>query len=81
MDLPVYAKAIYVAKKLFDYAESYGYYFNLLDIGGGFPGDKGTNMVEVRIIIIKIYLQRLQIILFTVVWNNKCSTRQTFPNR
>lgn len=47
MDSPVYAKAIYTAKKLFDYAETLGYYFSLLDIGGGFPGDKNTSIVEV----------------------------------
>lgn len=47
MDSPVYAKAIYTAKKLFDYAETLGYDFTLLDIGGGFPGDKNTSIVEV----------------------------------
>lgn len=47
MDLPVYAKAIYVARQLFDYAQTVGYYFSLLDIGGGFPGDKNTDITKV----------------------------------
>lgn len=48
MDVPVYAKAIHVARQLFDYAETLGYSLSLLDIGGGFPGDKGTSIVEVH---------------------------------
>lgn len=47
MDAPVYAKAIHAAKKLFDFAESVGYQFTLLDIGGGFPGDNDTSISEV----------------------------------
>lgn len=47
-DPPVYAKAIKVARKLFDLAENVGYHFKLLDIGGGFPGDTGTDIKEVR---------------------------------
>lgn len=47
MDLPVYAKAVYTARCLFDYAATVGYYFTLLDIGGGFPGDKNTSLYEV----------------------------------
>lgn len=47
MDPPVYAKAIQAARKLFDFAKGVGYEFNLLDIGGGFPGDKGTDISEV----------------------------------
>lgn len=46
-DPPVYAKAIQAARKLFDFAESVGYHFNLLDIGGGFPGDNDTDIKEV----------------------------------
>lgn len=48
MDPPVYSKAISAARKLFDYAESVGYNFSLLDIGGGFPGDKNTDIAEVN---------------------------------
>lgn len=51
MDPPVYAKAIYTSKKLFDFAKQLGFNFNLLDIGGGFPGDKNTNLVELSHII------------------------------
>lgn len=47
-DPPVYAKAIKVARKLFDFAENVGYHFKLLDIGGGFPGNTGTDIKEVR---------------------------------
>lgn len=48
MDSPVYAKAIYLARTLFDYAKTLGYNFTLLDIGGGFPGDKNSTIEEVR---------------------------------
>lgn len=48
MDPPVYAKAIQAARKLFDFAETLGYHFNLLDIGGGFPGDTNTDIKEVK---------------------------------
>lgn len=48
MDPPAYAKAIQAARKLFDFAEQFGYNFNLLDIGGGFPGDTNTDIKEVR---------------------------------
>lgn len=48
MDPPVYAKAIQAARKLFDFAETVGYHFNILDIGGGFPGDKDTDIKEVQ---------------------------------
>lgn len=51
MDPPVYAKAIYTAKKLFEFAEQIGYAFSLLDIGGGFPGDKNTDLYELADII------------------------------
>lgn len=46
-DPPIFAKAIYAARKLFHFAETVGYKFNLLDIGGGFPGDKDTDINEV----------------------------------
>ncbi|XP_062564368.1 ornithine decarboxylase-like [Armigeres subalbatus] len=50
-DFPVYYKAISYARELFDYAKQLGYEFNLLDIGGGFPGDKGTSIDEVAMIV------------------------------
>lgn len=46
-DSPIYSKAILAAKKLFDFGETVGYNFNLLDIGGGFPGDTNTDIHEV----------------------------------
>lgn len=46
-DPPVFRRAIAAARQLFDYAESIGYRFNLLDIGGGFPGNKGTSVDKV----------------------------------
>ncbi|XP_055316889.1 ornithine decarboxylase 1-like [Sitodiplosis mosellana] len=51
MDPPVYAKAIQAARKLFDFAASVGYHFTLLDIGGGFPGDKDTDINEIASIV------------------------------
>lgn len=50
-DPPAFSKAILAARKLFDYAETLGYYLSLLDIGGGFPGDKNTSLVEVKIFL------------------------------
>lgn len=49
MDPPVYAKAIQAARKLFDFANTIGYHFTLLDIGGGFPGDNDTDIKEVSV--------------------------------
>ncbi|KFB49766.1 AGAP011806-PA-like protein [Anopheles sinensis] len=39
----VYYDAVKMARNLFDYAKSIGYELNLLDIGGGFPGDLGIS--------------------------------------
>lgn len=50
-DFPIYYKAISYARDLFDYAAQLGYTFNLLDIGGGFPGDTGTSIDEVALIV------------------------------
>ncbi|XP_058128066.1 ornithine decarboxylase-like [Anopheles ziemanni] len=36
----VYYDAVKMARSLFDYAKTIGYVLNLLDIGGGFPGEK-----------------------------------------
>lgn len=49
MDPPVYAKAIHSARKLFDFAKLVGFEFDFLDLGGGFPGDKGTTIKEVLV--------------------------------
>jgi len=50
-DPPVFRRAIAAARQLFDYAESIGYRFNLLDIGGGFPGNKGTSVDKIAEIV------------------------------
>lgn len=47
LDLPVYGEAILAARKLFDVAKNIGYDFDLLDIGGGFPGENFANINEV----------------------------------
>lgn len=47
-DTPIYGKAIKIARKLFDLAANVGYNFKLLDIGGGFPGDTDTDIMEVK---------------------------------
>ena len=38
-----YQDALARCAKLFEYAVTIGYSFTLLDIGGGFPGQKGTD--------------------------------------
>lgn len=38
-----YQDALARCAELFSYADSIGYHFTLLDIGGGFPGQKGTD--------------------------------------
>lgn len=37
-DAEAYTSAITSARQVFDFADPAGYHFNLLDIGGGFPG-------------------------------------------
>lgn len=44
----IYAEAIEAARKVFDCAEENGYHFNLLDIGGGFPGSSKLNIDKVK---------------------------------
>lgn len=43
----VFYRAISMARKIFDFAATLGFNFNLLDIGGGFPGDRGTSIDKV----------------------------------
>ncbi|XP_037049959.1 ornithine decarboxylase 1-like isoform X2 [Bradysia coprophila] len=50
-DPPAYSKAIHASRKLFDFAENLGFHFNILDIGGGFPGDNNTNIELIATII------------------------------
>lgn len=46
-DAPIYSKAIYLARKVFDIAKELGFKMNLLDIGGGFPGDTNSEIENV----------------------------------
>ncbi|KAJ8978811.1 hypothetical protein NQ317_018901 [Molorchus minor] len=48
---PVFRRAIAAARDVFDYAESLGYDFSLLDIGGGYPGGRGTSIDKIADII------------------------------
>ncbi|XP_043462594.1 ornithine decarboxylase-like [Leptopilina heterotoma] len=43
-DPPVYLRAIRMARDLFDFAKEVGFKPYLLDIGGGYPGDKNTSI-------------------------------------
>lgn len=46
-DPPAYVKGIELARDVFDNAKSLGFNFQVLDIGGGFPGDNNTSIVDV----------------------------------
>lgn len=46
-EIEVFNRAISTARRIFDFANELGFKFNLLDIGGGFPGDRGTSIDEV----------------------------------
>lgn len=52
-DPPVFRRAIAAARDLFEYGASLGYQFSLLDIGGGFPGNKGSNIDKIAEVINK----------------------------
>jgi len=49
-DAVAYSAAVISAKAVFDMAEIAGFHFNLLDIGGGFPGQASAkpSFEEVR---------------------------------
>lgn len=46
-DPAAFYQAISSAKMVFDIGTTLGYNFDLLDIGGGYPGNKGTSIDEV----------------------------------
>lgn len=46
-DFTIYEDAIACAKKVFNMGSEMGFKLKLLDIGGGFPGYKNYNLVEV----------------------------------
>lgn len=48
---PIFRQAIEYARHVFDYAASVGYNFNLLDIGGGFPGLRGTSIDKIAEVV------------------------------
>lgn len=48
---PVFRRAISAARDIFDYAETLGYNFSLLDIGGGYPGGQGTSIDKIAEIV------------------------------
>lgn len=43
-DATAYSAAVASARTVFDIAEGEGFHFNLLDIGGGFPGQKSAKL-------------------------------------
>lgn len=43
-DAQAFADAVAVAKAVFNIGEQYGFKFNLLDLGGGFPGSDNTSV-------------------------------------
>jgi len=47
LDPPVFHRAIASARWLFEVAADFGFKFNFLDIGGGFPGNTGTSIKEI----------------------------------
>ncbi|CAG9860321.1 unnamed protein product [Phyllotreta striolata] len=48
---PVFRRAIAAAKDVFEFAKTLGYEFSLLDIGGGYPGGRGTTIDEIAEIV------------------------------
>lgn len=46
-DPPVFRKAIAAARSLFDFAAILGFDFDILDIGGGYPGNHGSSIEKV----------------------------------
>lgn len=44
----IYQNAIASAKKVFDIGSDLGFKFHILDIGGGFPGNKNDVIFEVK---------------------------------
>lgn len=51
MNYTVYQKAIESAKNVFKIGSALGYRFHFLDIGGGFPGERNDDILEVKFIM------------------------------
>ncbi|XP_017779076.1 PREDICTED: ornithine decarboxylase-like [Nicrophorus vespilloides] len=47
----VFRRAIAASRDIFDYAETLGFNFNLLDLGGGYPGGTGSSIDKIADII------------------------------
>lgn len=45
-----YKRAISKTRSLFDLGRSLGFHMRILNIGGGFPGDKDSSFDEVRVL-------------------------------
>jgi len=54
-DAPVFLRAIKAAKQIFEDAKGIGFDFSLLDIGGGFPGNKGSSIDKVTFYSLSTY--------------------------
>lgn len=54
-DPAAYRRAIAAARTLFKVGQDLGFNMQVLDIGGGFPGNKHTSIDTVRCYIIAIY--------------------------
>ncbi|CAB3379113.1 Hypothetical predicted protein [Cloeon dipterum] len=50
-DPPVFQRAIQAARGLFDAAKRIGFEFTLLDIGGGFPGNKDSSLDNIADVV------------------------------
>jgi ornithine decarboxylase len=51
MDPPVFDRAIQSCKWLFGIGQEKGFSMDFLDIGGGFPGNKGTSIAEIASVV------------------------------
>ena len=47
----VFRRAVSIAREIFDYATQYGYTLNLVDLGGGYPGNRGSSINEIANVI------------------------------
>ena len=49
----VFDRAITIGREIFDLAARYGYTMNLLDLGGGYPGNRGSSINAIAAVINK----------------------------
>lgn len=55
-DAEAYAAAVMSARTVFDIAQEHGFHFDLLDIGGGFPGQSSAKLSFEEVLIINLLL-------------------------